>query len=113
MSGDIISLDRIYQYIEDSYALDGEEAKTLIESFIESSEAWLKAYDRSTGGLLQGMQQIALNLMDNAAGIGFEEFHRAAQQFERAAKTGDHEMREEAYRTMLVLLGRLKNEFNP
>lgn len=104
----LISLDAIYQYIEDSYALDGEEAKALIESFIETSGAWLEAYDRSPGG----SSRIARDLAENAAGIGFGEFLAAARRFETAVADGDFETREEAYRMMAVLLGRLKNEFN-
>ncbi len=105
-SDGLISLDAIYRCIEDSYALDGEDAKTLIRSFIESSDAWLEAYDRTP----DGFPQIAQNLAENAVGIGFEEFLEAARRFEAAAT--DDETREEAYRMMVVLLGRLKNEFN-
>jgi|GEM_PF-5857678 hypothetical protein len=104
----LISLDAIYQHIEDSYALDGKEAKALIESFVETSEAWLEAYDRSP----REWPQIAEHLIGDAAGIGFDEFLSAAQRFQIAVIADDSETREEAYRMMVVLLGRLKNEFN-
>ncbi len=110
MIDDLISLDRIYQYIEDTFALEGEDAKKLIESFIDYSEAGLAACD-STGGRQEALLPIAATLKETPAGIGFWEFQQVAKKFEKAVQDNDENGREENYRLMVVLLSRLKNEF--
>ncbi len=104
-------LERIYQYLEDNYALEGEEGKMLISSFIESSGAWLDNYRLKGIRSRDELLVVAANLKESAAGIGFLDFEFLAENLEKSLNEDNFENIEENYRLLVIQLNRLKNEF--
>lgn len=104
-------LDSIYQYIDDSYALEGEESKILISSFIETAGAWLDNYRHKSIRCRDEHLIVAANLKESAAGIGFFEFQALAENLEKSLNNDDFEGSEENYRLLVIMLNRLQNEF--